>query len=129
MTMIAYAFLQHRRLTQARRGKKSQRTATSAKLAGRASRHRHPHRPLQRCPHCRKVLLHLKDGRLATAGEIALPDEFLIELPKDQEILLNTFFATERMGISIEGLIYKAWNTPGLLKAWQRLKMCNLSKE
>jgi SRSO17 transposase len=43
MTMIAYAFLQHRRLTQARRGKKSQRTATSAKLAGRASRHRQPH--------------------------------------------------------------------------------------
>ena len=43
MTMIAYAFLQHRRLTQARRGKKSQRTATSTKLAGRASRHRQPH--------------------------------------------------------------------------------------
>src|SRR6476660_3730108 len=43
MTMIAYAFLQHRRLTQARRGKKSQRTATSPKLAGRASRHRQPH--------------------------------------------------------------------------------------
>ena len=43
MTMIAYAFLQHRRLTQAKRGKKNQRTATSAKLAGRASRHRQPH--------------------------------------------------------------------------------------
>jgi len=43
MTMIAYAFLQHRRLTQARRGKKNQRTATSAKLARRASRHRQPH--------------------------------------------------------------------------------------
>jgi SRSO17 transposase len=42
MTMIAYAFLQHRRLTQARRGKKSQRTATSTKLACRASRHRQP---------------------------------------------------------------------------------------
>jgi SRSO17 transposase len=43
MTMIAYAFLQHRRLTQAKRGKKIQRAATSAKLAGRASRHRQSH--------------------------------------------------------------------------------------
>jgi SRSO17 transposase len=43
MTMIAYAFLQHRRLTQATRGKKNQWTATSAKLAGRASRHRQSH--------------------------------------------------------------------------------------
>jgi SRSO17 transposase len=43
MTMIAYAFLQHHRLTQARREKNNQRTATSAKLAGRASRHRQPH--------------------------------------------------------------------------------------
>jgi SRSO17 transposase len=39
MTMIAYAFLQHRRLTSARRKKKSQRTAASTKLAGRAARH------------------------------------------------------------------------------------------
>jgi SRSO17 transposase len=39
MTMIAYAFLQHRRLTSARRKKKSQRTAASTKLAGRAPRH------------------------------------------------------------------------------------------
>jgi SRSO17 transposase len=43
MTMIAYAFLQHRRLAQARRGKKIQRTAASAKLASRAPRHRQPH--------------------------------------------------------------------------------------
>jgi hypothetical protein len=35
MTMIAYAFLQHRRLTQARREKKNQRTTASAKLASR----------------------------------------------------------------------------------------------
>src|SRR6201995_5230794 len=35
MTMIAYAFLQHRRLTSARRKKKSQRTTASTKLAGR----------------------------------------------------------------------------------------------
>jgi len=45
MTMIAYAFLQHRRLTQAKRGKKNQRSATSAKLTGRASRHRQSHHP------------------------------------------------------------------------------------
>jgi SRSO17 transposase len=43
MTMIAYAFLQHRRLTQAKRKKKNQRSATSTKLAGRASRHRQSH--------------------------------------------------------------------------------------
>lgn len=45
MTMIAYAFLQHRRLTMARRGKKNQRTTTSAKPASRAPRHRRSHRP------------------------------------------------------------------------------------
>ena len=44
MTMIAYAFLQHRRLTSARRKKKNQRTAASTKLAGRPSRNRCVHR-------------------------------------------------------------------------------------
>ena len=43
MTMIAYAFLQHRRLAQAGRKKKNQRTAASAKLAGRTPRHRRSH--------------------------------------------------------------------------------------
>ena len=43
MTMIAYAFLQHRRLTKARRKKKNQRASTSTKSAGRAPRHRQPH--------------------------------------------------------------------------------------
>jgi SRSO17 transposase len=41
MTMIAYAFLQHRRLASARRKKKNQRTTASTKLAGRAPRHHH----------------------------------------------------------------------------------------
>lgn len=45
MTMIAYAFLQHRRLTKARREKKNQRTTASTKLAGRAPRHHQTHRP------------------------------------------------------------------------------------
>jgi SRSO17 transposase len=45
MTMIAYAFLQHRRLTKARRGKKNQWAAASTKLARRATRHPRPHRP------------------------------------------------------------------------------------
>ena len=45
MTMLAFAFLQHRRLKKARWGKKNQRTATSTKLAGRPSRHRRAHRP------------------------------------------------------------------------------------
>src|SRR3990167_7731999 len=44
MTMIAYAFLQHRRLTKVRRKKKNQRTAASANLTSRAPRHRRPHR-------------------------------------------------------------------------------------
>ena len=43
MTMIAYAFLQHRRLTQVKRGKKNQRSSTSTKLASRASRYRPTH--------------------------------------------------------------------------------------
>jgi SRSO17 transposase len=43
MTMIAYAFLQNRRLTTVRREKKNQRTSTSAKLASRAPRNRRPH--------------------------------------------------------------------------------------
>ena len=43
MTMIAYAFLQHRRLTKVRRKKKNQRAATSTNVAGRPPRHRQPH--------------------------------------------------------------------------------------
>ena len=39
MTMIAYAFLQHRRLAKARREKKHQRAAASANLARRTPRH------------------------------------------------------------------------------------------
>ena len=39
MTMIAYAFLQHRRLATARRKKKNQRPPASANLARRAPRH------------------------------------------------------------------------------------------
>jgi SRSO17 transposase len=39
MTMIAYAFLQHRRLASPRREKKNQRAAASTNLASRAPRH------------------------------------------------------------------------------------------
>jgi len=46
MTMIAYAFLQQRRLTKARRGKKNHRATASTKLAGRAPRYRRPHHPI-----------------------------------------------------------------------------------
>jgi SRSO17 transposase len=42
MTMIAYAFLQHRRLSQATRGKKSRRPAAAAEPASRAPRNRQP---------------------------------------------------------------------------------------
>jgi hypothetical protein len=41
MTMIVYAFLQHRRLAQAE--KKNQRTSISAKLAGGTPSHRRSH--------------------------------------------------------------------------------------
>jgi len=44
MTMIAYAFLQHRRLAKAKRKKKNQRAATSTKPASGAPRHRRAHR-------------------------------------------------------------------------------------
>jgi len=43
MTMIAYAFLQHRRLTKVRRGKKNQRATASANFASRPPRYRPPH--------------------------------------------------------------------------------------
>ena len=42
MTMIAYAFLQHRRLSGATRGKKSRRPAPAAEPASRAPRNRQP---------------------------------------------------------------------------------------
>jgi SRSO17 transposase len=44
MTMIAYAFLQHRRLAQAGRKKKNQRSAASAKHASSTPRHRRVNR-------------------------------------------------------------------------------------
>ena len=46
MTMIAYAFLQHRRLARAARKKKNRRATPSAKPAGRASRHHHSLHPI-----------------------------------------------------------------------------------
>jgi SRSO17 transposase len=44
MTMIAFAFLQQRRLKKVRREKKNPRAAAATKLASRASRHRRDHR-------------------------------------------------------------------------------------
>jgi SRSO17 transposase len=44
MTMIAYAFLQHRRLAKTRREKKNQRAAASTNPASRTTRHRRAHR-------------------------------------------------------------------------------------
>jgi SRSO17 transposase len=43
MTMIAYAFLQHRRLARARRKKKNQRASTSANFARRPKHHPRTH--------------------------------------------------------------------------------------
>jgi SRSO17 transposase len=43
MTMVAYAFLQYRRLANAGREKKNRRTTASAKHAGRAPRYRRTH--------------------------------------------------------------------------------------
>jgi len=50
MTMIAYAFLQHRRLTTARREKKNQRATASTDLTRRASGHHRIHRPAATMP-------------------------------------------------------------------------------
>ena len=72
------------------------------------------------------MLLHLKDGRLPTKANIPLSEVFLIRLPKDQEILLKAFLSTERLGVSVDGMVYKAWDLPGLSKAWQRLNKCKL---
>src|SRR2546426_3547107 len=44
MTMIAYAFLQHRRLAKAGRKKKNQRASASTEPAGRTPSHRRTHR-------------------------------------------------------------------------------------
>ena len=53
MTMIAYAFLQTRRLVQAARKKKSLRPASSAEPAGRSQAITDQFsRPPRRCPHC-----------------------------------------------------------------------------
>ncbi len=46
MTIIAYAFLQYRRLAAAKRKKKNQRSTTSANLASHSQRHPQTHRPL-----------------------------------------------------------------------------------
>ena len=45
MTMIAYAFLQHRRLKTVRRGKKNQRPAASTDIARNSPSHHRTHRP------------------------------------------------------------------------------------
>jgi SRSO17 transposase len=50
MTMIAYAFLQHRRLTTAKRKKKNQRISASAKLARRTPCHRRSHASIATSP-------------------------------------------------------------------------------
>jgi SRSO17 transposase len=50
MTMIAYAFLQHRRLAKAGRGKKNRRATASTKSASSASRHRQSHASITASP-------------------------------------------------------------------------------
>ena len=47
MTMIAYAFLQYRRLTKVRRKKKNQWTAASTNAAGRPARHPRSHHAIK----------------------------------------------------------------------------------
>jgi len=64
MTMIAYAFLQHRRLAQAGRKKKNQRSTAAAKPAGRTSRHHRTHRSTTAST---MPLLQKKNRRKATA--------------------------------------------------------------
>ena len=47
MTMIAYAFLQHRRLTKVGRKKKNQRSAASTHVTSHSPRHRQSDRPIK----------------------------------------------------------------------------------
>jgi hypothetical protein len=58
MTMIAYAYLQTRRLAEASGGKKNPQRPAAADAAGDpARRHRHPRpRAAYQCPHCRRTL-------------------------------------------------------------------------
>src|ERR1700748_459776 len=67
MTMIAYAFLQHRRLTKVRREKKNQRTATS--VAGCPAPHCRSRHAIK--PSAMSVLPNL--DRHAAAAGINLP--------------------------------------------------------
>ena len=62
MTMIAYAFLQLRRLKAARREKKNQWAAASTDIARRAPSHRRivARLPPQRCPYCSKWICSAK---------------------------------------------------------------------
>ena len=67
MTMLALAFLQHRRLVEARRGKKASRTTAAAQSARRAGRPRRPParaRAPPRCPHCHKWISAPPEPRL-----------------------------------------------------------------
>ena len=70
MTMIAYAFLQHRRLKAAKREKKNQRAASSANFASRAPRH---HRTLRSTTATAMPALSKTDLQRAAAG---------VDLPK-----------------------------------------------
>jgi hypothetical protein len=63
MTMIAYAFLQYRRLAKVRREKKNRRPA-STDVAGRPARHRRSHHAIK--PSAMSVLPNL--DRHATAA-------------------------------------------------------------
>jgi hypothetical protein len=47
MTMIAYAFLQHRRLTKVGREKKNQRAAASTRVTSHPPRHRRSHHSIK----------------------------------------------------------------------------------
>ena len=64
MTMIAYAFLQHRRLAQAGREKKNQRSTATAEPAGRTPRRRRTHRST---PTSAMPILQKTNRRKATA--------------------------------------------------------------
>jgi hypothetical protein len=70
MTMIAYAFLQHRRLAAARREKKNQRATASADFAGRAPRHPRTHRSTTTAA---MPALPKMDLQRAAACELGLP--------------------------------------------------------
>jgi hypothetical protein len=80
MTMIAYAFLQYRRLKTARREKKNQRAAATTDIARRAPGHPRTHRSTTHL--LERLKWAVPRGRYMSLETIApLSDDPIVKLP------------------------------------------------